>query len=76
MRQGLAVSRGFTLIEILVAMAILSIMAAMAFGGLNAVLFQAEVANSSLKRLAGIQQTVNALTSDFGQLSPGLFAVL
>ena len=62
--------RGFTLIEILVAIAILGVMAAMAFGGLNAVLTQREVALGSLQRLAGIQRTVTALTDDFAQLTP------
>ena len=61
---------GFTLIEILVAVAILGVMAAMAFGGMNAVMTQREVALGSLERLSGIQRTVTALTGDFAQLTP------
>ena len=61
---------GFTLIEILVAVAILGVMAAMVFGGMNAVMTQREVALGSLERLSGIQRTVTALTDDFAQLTP------
>jgi general secretion pathway protein J len=74
MRAGGAVaplrSRGFTLLELLVAMAIFAIIGALAMGGLNSVLSQQEVARAQLERLHRVQRAVRILTSDFSQLNP------
>lgn len=62
--------RGFTLLELLVAMAIFAVIGALAMGGLNTVLGQQEVARRQLDRLHDVQRTVRLLTSDFSQLAP------
>ncbi len=61
---------GFTLLELLVAMAIFGIIGALAMGGLNAVMRQEAVAREQLKRLHEVQRAVRLLTADFAQLNP------
>jgi general secretion pathway protein J len=61
---------GFTLIEILVAMAIFAIVAYMAYGGFAAVLKQQQIVDASTARLRAVQFTVRQLTNDFAQLQP------
>jgi general secretion pathway protein J len=61
---------GFTLLELLVAMAIFAIVGALAMGGLNAVLGQRELAARHLDRLHDVQRTVRVMTNDFAQLNP------
>jgi general secretion pathway protein J len=61
---------GFTLLELLVAMAIFGIVATMALGGLNALLGQQEIARQQLQRLQQVQRAVRILTADFSQLNP------
>lgn len=62
--------RGFTLLELLVAMAIFAIIGALAMGGLNSVITQQQIARKQLDRLHQVQRAVRILTSDFSQLSP------
>ncbi|QOJ31555.1 MAG: type II secretion system minor pseudopilin GspJ [Gammaproteobacteria bacterium] len=63
-------SRGFTLLELLVAMTIFGIIGALAMGGLNAVMRQEKVARTQLERLHDVQRAVRILSSDFAQLNP------
>lgn len=60
--------RGFTLLELLVAMAIFAIIGALALGGLNSVLNQQEIAARQLARLHEIQRAVRILGNDFVQV--------
>lgn len=66
-RRGIG---GFTLLELLVAMAIFALIGALAMGGLNSVLGQQEVARRQLDRLHDVQRAMRLLTSDFGQINP------
>ena len=61
---------GFTLLELLVAMAIFAIVGALAMGGLNAVLGQRELAAKHLQRLHQVQRAIRVMTNDFAQLNP------
>ncbi len=61
---------GFTLLELLVAMAIFAIVGALAMGGLDAVLGQRELAAKQLDRLHQVQRAVRIITNDFAQLTP------
>ncbi len=61
---------GFTLLEILVAMAIFSIVAYMAYGGFAAVLKQQQIVDASSARLRAVQFSVRQLANDFAQLQP------
>jgi general secretion pathway protein J len=63
-------SRGFTLLELLVAMAIFAIIGALAMGGLNAVLSQQEIARVQLERLHHVQRALRLLSGDFSQYNP------
>jgi general secretion pathway protein J len=62
--------RGFTLLELLVAMAIFAVISALALGGLNAVVTQQTIAKGQLQRLAGLQRALRMMTDDFAQLNP------
>jgi len=63
-------ARGFTLIEILVAMAVFAVMAALAYGSLNQTILAAEVLGERMDRLQALQRTVRMLTDDLQQLAP------
>ena len=62
--------RGFTLLELLVSMAIFAIISVLALGGLNAVVTQQTIAKDQLQRLAGLQRALRLMTNDFEQLNP------
>ncbi len=62
--------RGFTLLELLVAMSIFAVIGALSLGGLNSVLKQQELARKQLDRLHHVQRAVRILISDFSQLNP------
>lgn len=62
--------RAFTLIEVLVAMAIFAVLAAFAYGTLSQTLLSAEILNDRMDRLQALQRTVRMLTDDFQQLAP------
>jgi general secretion pathway protein J len=61
---------GFTLIEVLVAVAIFAILAAFAYGTLGRTLASAEFLNQRTDRLEAVQRTMRFLTHDFQQLAP------
>ena len=62
--------RAFTLIEVLVALAIFGILSALAYGALSQTLLSAEMLNARMDRLQAIQKTVRHLSLDFLQLAP------
>jgi general secretion pathway protein J len=63
-------SHGFTLLEVLVAVAIFGILAALAYGTLSRTLDSAERLEERSGRLETIQRAVRFLTEDFQQLAP------
>lgn len=63
-------ARGFTLIELLVAMAIVAIIGVMAFGGLNRLIDQRELARARTERWREIQLAMRLITQDVSQLHP------
>ncbi len=62
--------RGMTLIEVLVAMAIFAILAAIAYGALNRSIASAEILGDRMTRLQSVQRAVLQLEQDFIQLAP------
>ncbi len=62
--------RGFTLIELMVSMAIFAILAALAYGALNQSLANSEMLNSRMERLKSLQRTMRVISDDFMQLNP------
>jgi general secretion pathway protein J len=68
-RQPTAI-RAFTLIEVLVSVAIFAILAALAYGTLSRTLSGADMLTVRMERLSAIQRTVRYLSDDFMQLAP------
>ena len=60
----------FTLIEVLVSLAIFAILATLAYGALSRTLDSAEMLNERMDRLQAIQRTIRLLSEDLQQLSP------
>lgn len=63
-------ARGFTLIEILVAIAIFTVVGVLAMGGYTQLVTQSEIANQRMQRVRAIQTAMLKLTQDFEQLEP------
>jgi general secretion pathway protein J len=61
---------GFTLIEVLVALAIFGMLAALAYGTLGQTLSNADVLTERMLRLQALQRTMRYLSEDFMQLAP------
>ncbi len=70
MKRIMRVQRAFTLIEVLVALAIFAILSALAYGALSQTLLSAELLNARMDRLQAIQKSVRYLSQDFLQLAP------
>lgn len=62
--------RAFTLIEVLVSLAIFAILSALAYGALSQTLESADMLNARMDRLQAIQRTMRLLSEDLQQLSP------
>lgn len=62
--------RGFTLIEVMVAMAVFAVLAAFAYGTLSQTLLSAEILSERMDRLQALQRTIRLLTDDLQQLAP------
>ena len=63
-------ARGFTLIEILVAMAIFALLSALAYGSLGQIITSSEVLSARMDRLQAIQRTMRLMSQDFLHLPP------
>ncbi len=62
--------RAFTLIEVMVSLAIFAILAALCYGALGRTLESAKMLNDRMDRLQAIQRTMRLLTEDLQQLAP------
>jgi general secretion pathway protein J len=60
-------TRGFTLLELLVALAVFAILSVTAYGGLRSVLFTAAAITAETQRLAQVQMAFFRLEQDLGQ---------
>jgi len=61
---------GFTLIEILVAVAIFAVLTTLCYGALNQAILASEALNERMDRLQALQRTMRQLADDFQQLAP------
>jgi len=66
----LSVTAGFTLLELLLALAIFGLLAAMSYGGLRTVLDQQAHTDAAAERLAGLQKTYLIMQRDIEQTVP------
>lgn len=62
--------RAFTLIEVMVAMAVFAILAAFAYGTLSQTILSAEILSERMDRLQALQRTMRLLGDDLQQLAP------
>jgi general secretion pathway protein J len=62
--------RGFTLLEVLIAVAVFAVVGVMAYGGLQAVMTQRVIARDNADRFRELQFAVQQLTRDLSQLNP------
>jgi general secretion pathway protein J len=72
MYSGMSNSKGFTLLELLVALAIYGLLAAMSYGGLQAVLNQQWHTEQAADRLAELQKMYLLMQRDIEQVVPRL----
>lgn len=63
-------SRGFTLIEVLVALAVFGVMSMLAYAALGSTLSNADYLTDRMDRLQSIQRTVRYLSTDLIQAAP------
>ncbi|MCX7058920.1 MAG: prepilin-type N-terminal cleavage/methylation domain-containing protein, partial [Proteobacteria bacterium] len=61
---------GFTLIEVLVSVFLLSVLSAFAYETLNYVRRSREITSASFDRLRAIEMTVHTMVADFEQIQP------
>jgi general secretion pathway protein J len=69
-RRPAAAARGFTLLEVLVAIAIFSFVGVMALSGYTQLQKQAEYQEQRLERIREVQRAVQTLALDFSQVEP------
>ncbi len=70
MQNNRVKQRGFTLLEIVIAMAIFAVVMVMVMGGLNMVVRAQEKVSVRAKRLADIQMAMAVMASDLTQIVP------
>ena len=66
-RRGI---RGFTLIDVMVALAIFGVLAALAYGALGQTLTNSDMLTERMDRLQSIQRTISYLSSEMLQAAP------
>jgi general secretion pathway protein J len=69
-RRLRAQERGFTLLEVLIAVAIFVIVGALAMGGYNELVKQSDIVEASNKRSRQVQSAIQRLVQDFATLEP------
>jgi general secretion pathway protein J len=63
-------SEGFTLIEVMVAVAIFVVVGTLAMGGYNELLKQADIVEHNAKRTRAVQAAMQRLAQDFSEIEP------
>lgn len=63
-------ARGFTLIEVMVAVAIFVVVGALAMGGYNELIKQSDIVERNAKRTRAVQSAMQRITQDFSELEP------
>lgn len=63
-------ARGFTLLEVLVAVVIFGIISVLAYGGYNQLIQQSDIVERGASRTRAVQSTVQRMAEDFEMLEP------
>jgi general secretion pathway protein J len=63
-------ARGFTLVELLVAVAVFAVFAVLAYGGLSTVIRQREISDRAMARLVEVQRAIRTMSTDLAQINP------
>ena len=63
-------ARGFTLLEVLVAVVIFGIISVLAYGGYNQLVQQSDIVERSATRTRAVQSTIQRMSEDFAMLEP------
>jgi len=63
-------ARGFTLLEVLVAVVIFGIISVLAYGGYNQLIQQSDIVERSASRTRAVQSTVQRMSEDFAMIEP------
>jgi general secretion pathway protein J len=63
-------SRGFTLLEVMVAVAVFAVVAALAYGGFNQLSQQSDIVERSAGRTRAVQSAIQRMSEDFEMLEP------
>lgn len=69
-RKPPLLQRGFTMIELLVSLAIFAVMSVMAYGGLSFILDTDQAASTQMNRLSSIQKAMLLIQADVEQMRP------
>jgi len=65
-----SLQRGFTLLEVLIAVAIFTVVGAMAMGGYNELYGQSLIVDENMNRVRSVQTAVMRMSQDFAELEP------
>jgi general secretion pathway protein J len=63
-------SAGFTLLEVLIAVAIFVVVSTLALGGYNQLITQADRINANMARMRAVQTAMHRMVQDFAELEP------
>jgi general secretion pathway protein J len=70
MMRALTTMRGFTLLEVLVAVAIFAVVGMLAMTGYNELVKQSDIVENSASRTRAVQSTMQRMVQDFAMLEP------
>jgi len=68
-RTAKKISKGFTLLELLIAIAVFAVMSAMAYGGLNNVILNSSHSEAALERIHAVQRAIFVINRDLTQIT-------
>lgn len=63
------ITRGFTLLELLIAIAVFAIMSVMAYGGLSSVILNSSQTEKELEKIQKVQRAIFTITRDLTQIT-------
>jgi general secretion pathway protein J len=68
-RAGNSARNGFTLLELLISIAVFAVMSAMAYGGLSSVISNSTITEAELEKIHNVQHAMFTITRDLTQIT-------